>query len=45
MLDFVLAFDDFETELKKALLLVGHLKFAYSIANTVIATEASPISK
>lgn len=33
--DFALAFDDFETELKKALLLVEDLKFAHSIAKAV----------
>jgi len=33
--DFALAFDDFEAELKKALLLVEDLKFAHSIAKAV----------
>jgi hypothetical protein len=42
--DFALAFDDFETELKKALLLVEDLKFAHSIAKAV-ASDAVAIEE
>jgi hypothetical protein len=42
--DFVLAFDDFETELKKALLVVEDLKFAHSIAKAV-ASDAVAIEE
>lgn len=46
--DFVLAFDDFHAELKKAILLVEDLKFAHSIAKAVdsdaVAIEESRTS-
>ncbi|CZT08640.1 uncharacterized protein RAG0_13632 [Rhynchosporium agropyri] len=42
--DFVLAFDDFETELKKAFLLVEDLKIAHSIAKAV-ASDAVAIEE
>lgn len=47
--DYVLAFDDFETELKKALLVVEDLKFAHSIAKAVdsdaVAIEESRVEE
>ena len=47
--DYVLAFDDFEAELKKATILVGDLKFAHSIAKAVdsdaVAIEESTLEE
>ncbi|TVY38004.1 ATP-dependent RNA helicase DEAH12-like protein [Lachnellula subtilissima] len=47
--DFALAFDDFEAELKKAIVLVEDLKFAHSIASAVdsdaVAIEESRVEE
>lgn len=47
--DFALAFDDFEAELKKALLLIDNVKFAHSIVKAVdsdaLAIEESRVEE
>ena len=47
--DFVLAFDDFQAELQKAIFLLGDVKFAHSIAKAVdsdaVAIEASMVEE